>query len=120
MAGFTSRKKKKQTNYFGQSAIVPQEFSPVKGVPNNKRGPLRGRPKPKASKEGHPYSYAHITKDGKLYSIQAYKIRTQLPSLDLNRKRRDTIMAFCKNWYIAKKTLPSMRTLRRLFQLPKK
>ncbi len=115
----SSRKKKTKANYFAHSSIVPQEFPPRKGLSDKKRGPLKGKPEPKVSKEGFFYSYAHLTKDGRHYTFQADKIRTQLSSLNLDKRKRDTIMAFCKNWYIKKKTLPSMKTLRRLFQLPK-
>ena len=112
MARKPAAKGLKKKDHFKHSAIVARAFPP---------NPLVGKWAPgkyKVSKEGYRYYYARLTKEGKQYSMEIAKIRCGLSSLDLDKRRKETILAFCKNWYIKKKTLPSMRTLRKLFNLP--
>lgn len=107
-------KRPRKVQYFNGSSIVPQEFPPIPNLGKKRKGGPTG-----VSAEGFPYSYARLTKKRKLYSIEATKIRAKLYSLRIDKKKTATIMAFCKNWFIKKRTLPSIRTLRRLFKLPK-
>ena len=59
---------------------------------------------------------ARRTKSGGAYSHEYAALRRALVKQGLPKERVSTIMAFCKNYYIEHKELPSMDDLKNLFR----
>ena len=58
------------------------------------------------------------TFSGGFYPSEVERIRIELKNLGLNWKQINTITAFCNNYYIRHKRLPTIHDLKKVFPLP--